>query len=144
MSRHKRGGHEVGARLPPPPPGAPSTLVGALHPRGPPVAPPMYSFLLYIPTYPQTIRYGAKTLIPPPQLSVSTRSHLGACFGAPPKGASTTKGFYINTIAPPMKDLRVHSYYLDGFFSLFGSQYNVLPLSRGDLFDVIFFLRCVC
>ena len=29
--------------------------------------------------------------------------------------------------------------------SLFsGSQYNVLPLSCGDLFDVIFFLWCVC
>ena len=75
----------------------------ALHPRGPPVAPPTYSFLLYIPTYPQTIRYGAKNLIPPPQLSVSTRSHLGACSGAPPEGASITEGFYINTIASPMK-----------------------------------------
>ena len=32
----------------------------AFHPRGPPVAPPTYSFLLYIPTYPQTTRYGAK------------------------------------------------------------------------------------
>ena len=52
-------------------------------PRGPLGAPPTYSFLLYIPTYPQTIRYGAKNLIPPPQLSVSTRSHLGACSGAP-------------------------------------------------------------
>ena len=29
-------------------------------------APPTYSFLLYIPTYPQTIRYGAKILIPTP------------------------------------------------------------------------------
>ena len=99
---------------------------------------------------PQTFRTGAKNLIPPPQLSVSTRSHLGACSGAPPEGASITEGFYINTIASPMKceqftsDLRVHSYQLDGFFSLFGSQYNVLPLSCGDLFDVIFFLRCVC
>ena len=72
-------------------------------PRGPPDAPPTYSFLLYIPTYPRTIRTGAKNLIPPPQPSVSTRSHLGACSGAPPKGASTTEGFYINTIAPPMK-----------------------------------------
>ena len=26
--------------------------VSALHPRGPPVAPPTYFFLLYIPTYP--------------------------------------------------------------------------------------------
>ena len=72
-------------------------------PRGPPFAPPTYSFLLYIPTYPQTIRYGAKNLIPPPQPSVSTRSHLGACSGAPPEGASTMEGFYINTIASPMK-----------------------------------------
>ena len=87
-SRKETGGHEVGGR--------------ALHPRGPPVAPPTYSFLLYIPTYPQTIRYGAKNLIPPPQLSVSTRSHLGACSGAPPEGASITEGFYINTIASPM------------------------------------------
>ena len=75
----------------------------ALHPRGPPVAPPTYFFLLYIPTYPQTIRDGAKNLIPPPQLSVSTRSHLGACSGASPEGASIMEGFYINTIAPPMK-----------------------------------------
>ena len=72
-------------------------------PRGPPDAPLMYSFHLYIPTYPQTIRYEAKTLIPPPQLSVSTRSHLGACFGAPPERASTMEGFYINIIASPMK-----------------------------------------
>ena len=69
----------------------------------------------YISMYPQTIRYEAKNLIPPPQLSVSTRSHLGACSRAPPEGASITEGFYINTIASPMKceyftsDLRVHS-----------------------------------
>ena len=75
----------------------------ALHPRGPHVAPPTYSFLLYIPTYPQTIRQGAKNLIPPPQPSVSTRSHLGACSRAPPEEASITEGFYIITIAPPMK-----------------------------------------
>ena len=49
------------------------------------------------------IIYGAKNLIPPPQPSVPTRSHLGACSGAPPEGASITEGFYINTIAPPMK-----------------------------------------
>ena len=95
MSRHVTGGHEVGGRAYRP--------RRALHPRGPPVAPPTYSFLLYIPTYPQTIRYGAKNLIPPPQLSVSTRYHLGAYSGAPPAGASITEGFYINTIASPMK-----------------------------------------
>ena len=65
------------------------------HPRGPPVAPPTYFFLLYIPTYPQTIRYRAKTLIPPPQLYVSTRSHLGPVSelhrrGYPSRRASTS------------------------------------------------------
>ena len=54
-------------------------------PRGPHIAPPTYFFLLYIHTYPQTIRKGAKNLIPLPQLSVSTISHLGACSGAPPE-----------------------------------------------------------
>ena len=108
-SRHKRGDHEVG--------GAPTLPPRrALHPRGSPVAPPPYSFLPYISTYTQTTRYGAKTPIPPPELSVSTRSHLGACSGAPSEGASITEGFYINTIASPMKceqftsDFRVHSY----------------------------------
>ena len=94
-SRNKGGGHEVG--------GAPTSPGRALHPRGPHIAPPTYSFLLYIPTYPQTTRYGAKNLIPPPQPSVPVRSHLGACSGAPPEGASITEGFYINTIASPMK-----------------------------------------
>ena len=94
-SRNHRGGHEVGGRAYPP--------GRALHPRGPLVAPPTYFFLLYIPTYPQTITTGAKNLIPPLQLFVSTRSHLGACSGAPPEGASITEGFYINTISLPMK-----------------------------------------
>ena len=73
------------------------------------------------------------------------RSHLGAFSGVLPEGALITKGFYINTITSPMKheyfttDLRVHSYYLDGFFSLFDSQYKVLLDVLGDLFDVIFF-----
>ena len=88
-SRKLPGSHEVWGRV--------------LHPRGPHVAPPTYSFLLYIHTYPQTTRYRAKNLIPPPQPSVPTRSHLGACSGAPPEGAPITEGFYINTIASPMK-----------------------------------------
>ena len=74
----------------------------ALHPRGPLVAPPTYFFLLYIPTYPENIIGGAKTLFPPPQPSVPVRSHLGAFSGALPEGASIMKGFYINTIASPM------------------------------------------
>jgi len=97
VKKQKRRPRGRGRAYPPPSPRR------TLHPRGPPVAPPTYSFLLYIPTYPQTIRYGAKNLIPPPQPSVPTRSHLGACSGAPPEGASITEGFYINTIASSMK-----------------------------------------
>ena len=117
----------------------------AHHPRGPLMAPPTYFFLQYISMYPENIQEHHENLFPPPQPSVSTRSHLGAFVRAPPEGESTIEGFYINTIASPMKceqftsDLRVHSQQLDGFFSLFGSQYNVLPLSCGDLFDVIIF-----
>ena len=74
----------------------------ALHPRGPLVAPPTYFFLLYIPTYPETIQEHHENLFPPPQPSVPVRSHLGAFSGAPPEGASTMEGFYINTLAPPM------------------------------------------
>ena len=133
---YQEGKRQGGA---PTPPGAPSTLMGPmlLHRR-------TSSSYVYLRT-PQTTRYGAKTLIPPPQPSIPMRSHLGAFSGAPPEGALITEGFYINTIASPMmceqftSDLWVHSYQLDGFFSLFGSQYNVLPLSCGDLFDVIFF-----
>ena len=77
--------------------------LGAPPASWPPVAPPTYSFLLYIPTYPQTIRTGAKNLMTLPQPSVPTRSHLGASSGAPPEAASITDGFYINTIASPMK-----------------------------------------
>ena len=66
-------------------------------PRGPLEAPPTYFFLLYISTYPRTIGDKAKNLIPPPQPSVSTRSHLGACSGAPAEGASITEGFYISS-----------------------------------------------
>ena len=75
---------------------------GALHPHGAHVAPPTYFFLLYIPTYPQTIRTDHENLIPPPQPSVPVMSHLGAFSGVLPKGDSIMEGFYINTIAPPM------------------------------------------
>ena len=107
-SRNQPGRHEVGGRAYPP--------RRALHPRGPHVAPPTYFFLLYIPTYPQTIRGIHENLIPPPQPSEPVRSHLGAFSGPPPEGASITEGFYINTIASSMmceyftSDLRVHSY----------------------------------
>jgi len=74
----------------------------ALHPRGAHVAPPMYFFLLYIPTYPQTNRSIHENLIPPPQPSVPVRSHLAAFSGVLPEGALIMEGFYINTIASPM------------------------------------------
>ena len=92
-SSNQRGAHEARGRAYPP--------GRTLHPRGSLMGPPTY-FLLYIPTYPQTIIYGAKNLIPPPQLSVSTRSHLWAFSSASPERESITEGFYINTIASPM------------------------------------------
>ena len=52
---------------------------------------------------PPNDRGRSQNLIPPLQLSVSTRSHLGACSGAPSEGVSITEGFYIITIASPMK-----------------------------------------
>ena len=106
------------------------------HPRGPLVAPPTYFFRLYILLYPRNIRESHETTFPPPQPSVPVRSHLGAFSGALPEGELITEGFYINTIASPMMceqfttDLRVHGYQLDGFFSLFDSQYKV-PLEIG-------------
>ena len=47
-------------------------------------------------------RDGAKNLIPPPQLSVSTRSHLGPIPELRQKRAAITEGFYI-ILSPPMK-----------------------------------------
>ena len=91
---NQHGEHEARGRAYP--------LGCALHPRGPLVAPPTYFFLLYIPTYPQTIKSDHENLIPPPQPSVPVRSHLGAFSGAPPEGALLTEGFYINTISSPM------------------------------------------
>ena len=88
----------------------------ALHPRGPLIDPPTYFFLLYIPTYPETIVEHRETPFPPPQPSVPVRSHLGAFFGAPPEGALIMEGLYINSMASPVmceyftSDLQVHSY----------------------------------
>ena len=93
-SSSKRGGHE----------GARRALGGwaCPHPRGPLVAQPTYFFLLYISTYPETIREHHEKLFPPPQPSVSARSHLGAFDGVPSEGESTTKGLSIITKASPM------------------------------------------
>ena len=96
-SRKQPGRHEVGGAPTPPPPGC------ALHPPGAHVAPPTYFFLLYIPTYPQTIEEHHENLIPPPQPYVPVRSHLGAFSGILPEGDSITEGIYINSIALSMK-----------------------------------------
>ena len=77
-------------------------LPRALHPRGPLVAPPTYFFRQYILIYPENIREHHETLFPPPQPSVPVRSHLGAFVGTLSEGESTTKGLYINILAPPM------------------------------------------
>ena len=59
------------------------------------------------------------------------------------------EGLYIISKASPMSceqfttDLQVHSYQLDGFFSLFESQYKVLLDFLGDLFDVTLFAVCL-
>ena len=72
------------------------------HPRGPLVAPPTYFLRRYILLYPKTFGESNETPFPPPQPSVPTRSHLGACSRAPSERAVITEGFYI-IIAPPMK-----------------------------------------
>ena len=88
---------EAATRVEGAPLGRAPCLVGPseLHRRTP-------SSYIYLCT-PKRTEQEQKNLIPPPQLSVSTRSHLGACSGAPPEGASIMEGFYINTIASPMK-----------------------------------------
>ena len=75
----------------------------ALHPCGRLVAPLTYFLRLYILLYPKNIRESHETTFPPPQPSVPVRSHLGAFSGILPEGDSITEGFYINTIASPMK-----------------------------------------
>ena len=71
----------------------------APHPCGPLVAPLTYLLRLYISTYPDNIQEYHEKLFPPPQPSVSARSHLGAVAGVLPEGDSTMEGFYINAIA---------------------------------------------
>ena len=93
-SRYKRGDHEGARRAP--------YRWARPHPRGPLEHPPTYFFLLHIPMYPENIRSDHEKLFPPPQLSVSVRSHLGAFVGAPPEGESTMEGLYIISKASPM------------------------------------------
>ena len=89
---------EVATRVPGTAPGGGR----APHPRGPLERPPTYFFLLYILLYPETFGEHHENLFPPPQPSVSARSHLGAFAGAPPEGELTTEGLYIISKASPM------------------------------------------
>ena len=41
------------------------------------------------------------------------------------------------------RDAYIHDHYLDGFFSIFESQYKVLLDLLGDLFDVTLFAVCL-
>ena len=75
--------------------GAPPYLVGPLELSRP-------SSFAYIYSYTPKTSGGAMTF-PLPQPSVPMRSHLGAFPGVLPEGDSITEGFYINTIALPMK-----------------------------------------
>ena len=75
----------------------------ALHPRGPLVAPLTDFFRLYISIYPRNIVEKNRSRVPPPQASVATKNQSGPCSGTLPEGESITEGFYINTIASPMK-----------------------------------------
>ena len=67
------------------------------------MTPLTYLFRLYIFKYPKTFQGSHETTFPPLQRSVPMRSHLAAFFGVLPEGGSITEGFYINTIASPMK-----------------------------------------
>ena len=82
---HEGGGRAWGRRRTP-------YLVGSLT----------YLLRLYISTYPENIQEHHENLFPPPQPSVSARSHLGAFVGAPLEGESTMEGLYIITKASPM------------------------------------------
>ena len=66
------------------------------------VAPLTYLLRLYILPYPENNGEHHENLIPPPQPSVSARSHLGAFIGTLPEGESTMEGLYIISKASSM------------------------------------------
>ena len=82
---------------------AATRVEGAPRPCGPLGDPLTYIFLLYILKYPKTFQGSHETTFPPSQPSVPVRSHLGAFSSVLLEGDSITEGFYINTIAFPMK-----------------------------------------
>ena len=82
---------------------AAARVEGAPLPCGPLGSPLTYFFVQYIHIYSKTLRASHKNTFPLPQPYVPVRSHLGAFFGVLPEGDSITEGFYVNTIASPMK-----------------------------------------
>ena len=84
-------------------PGTPPRGGCVPHPRGPLERQPTYLLRLYILTYPENIEENHENLIPPPQLYVSARSHLGALSGAPSEGESTMEGLSIGA-SPMMRE----------------------------------------
>ena len=76
---------------------------GAPLPCGPLGDPLTWIFLLYIHIYSRTSRSIHENTFPPSQPSFPVRYSLWAFFGILPQGDSITEGFYINTIALPMK-----------------------------------------
>ena len=82
-----------------------ATTKAAMRVTGAPpclVAPLTEFLLLYISTYPENIEEHHEKLFPPPQPSVSVRSHLGAFASAPLEGESTMDGLSTITKASPM------------------------------------------
>ena len=86
----RQGGTPRGVGAPPPSWAPCSSIVLLLPP-------------IYISIYPKNIQEHHETLFQLLQPSVTVSSHLGAFSGAPPEGESIIEGFYINTIASPMK-----------------------------------------
>ena len=77
--------------------------VGRAPPSRAPCSSPDLFLRLYILVYPKNIKGSHESSFPLPQPSVPMRSHLGAFSRDLPEGESITEGFYINTIASPMK-----------------------------------------
>ena len=86
-SRNQAGSHEVGGA---PTPQARPPISWAPRAATDVLLPPIYTYVPW--KHP-----GA------PRNTISTRSHLGSFAGTLPEGESTMEGFYINTIASPMK-----------------------------------------
>ena len=72
-------------------------------PRGPLEAPPTYSFLLYIPTYPQTIGDGARKHNSTAATFCIHKIPSWGLFWSSAGGGIDHGGFYIIIQAPPMK-----------------------------------------